>query len=1066
MKNVLFKNTIKSIINTRRRFLSILLMAMLGVGFFSGLVSTAPDIQQSLDTYLDEKNMYDIEIVSTLGLTDEDIDAIKQIETVDNAYGIKTQDSLIDINKETFVAKVIEYSENINTPVIIEGENIKQDNECLVNKIFMDTYGYSIGDKVNIESDDFEAKELTIVGIVQSPLYISIGESDVGSTTLGSGTLDLYMYVNKNIFTFDYYSEIYVHIKNAKQLETNTTEYEDLIQTTFDQVEAIKTDREEARYNEIKGEAEEELNKAKQEYEDAKKEAEEQIADAEKKIEDAENEISKNEKTISDSEKEISQNEAKASREFASAEKEIEDAEKEISENETKLENSKTEFEDQKKEAEDGIKQIDEGINQAKTALAQLEEAKAQLEQNSQDTTQIDIQIEECNTTISNLETQKKDIEEQISSAEEEIETAETQINQAKITLAESKTELEKTKKQTNTQIANAKSELEDAKQEIQDGKAELEDSKQELEDSKKELEEKLEDAQKEIDDAQKEIDKIEKAVWYTFDREDNNGYTMLKESIESIKNISSVFPILFYLIAILISLNSMTRMVEEERIEIGTLKALGYKNSKIIFKYIIYSLLACLIGGILGMFLTYKMIPLIIWNVYEVLFYLPEFYAPLRISYGVIGIIIAIICICGATLFASISELKNMPSVLMRPKAPKKGKRVFLERIKIIWKRLSFSQKVTIRNVFRYKKRVLMTIIGITGCTALITAGFGLKDSIAGVVTAQFGEVFTYDATITLQNEDNMENLEQTLAEYQGIDNILKINMETGQVKFNNSDEKDVILFVPENAEEINKSVNLYNWKTDEIVNLNDDGIIITEKLAETLEISIEDKITLIDNDKIEYEFEVTNIVKNYVDNYVFMTKNLYEQNLGYYETNMLLFRVDDNIDNYKSELSEKVLENESVSAINFISGSINSLEKTLGSLNYVIAVLIIASAILAFVVLYNLSNINISERKREIATLKVLGFYNNEVDSYINKETLILTGIGIVLGLILGFFLNDFLITTCEFESIHYLKQIHPISYIYSALISTTFTVIVNIIIHYHLKKVDMIESLKSVE
>ena len=509
-----------------------------------------------------------------------------------------------------------------------------------------------------------------------------------------------------------------------------------------------------------------------------------------------------------------------------------------------------------------------------------------------------------------------------------------------------------------------------------------------------------------------------------------------------------------------------MTRMVEEERIEIGTLKALGYTNLKIIFKYIFYAMLASIIGGIIGMFIGLKLIPTIIWTVYALLYYLPEFDAKLKVIYGIIGIIIAFMCIGGATFVVSYKELKNMPSVLMRPKTPKNGKRVLLERVTFLWNKLKFSQKVTIRNLFRYKKRVIMTIMGIAGCTALILAGFGLKDSITNIVHNQFERVNSYDISITVNTEENINNLLKNLKEDTRIKDTVEVNMQTGKLLANDI-KRDVKISIPNNKEDLKKVINLIDKKTKEKIEMSDNGIIITDKVAELLKLNKGDEVKLIDNNDIQYSFKIDGIVENYVDHYVYMSKNIYEEQMKEaYKTNMLLINTNNISNEELDKLTASIVLYDEVSGINLTSSLIKMVEDMLSLLNYVVLILIVSAALLAFVVLYNLANVNISERKREIATLKVLGFYDQEVDNYINKESIMLTILGIVLGLIFGYMLTNYLITTCETEMLRFGRKISAISYAYAIIITSTYTFLVNKIIHFTLKKINMIDSLKSIE
>ncbi len=558
---------------------------------------------------------------------------------------------------------------------------------------------------------------------------------------------------------------------------------------------------------------------------------------------------------------------------------------------------------------------------------------------------------------------------------------------------------------------------------------------------------------------------KIEKGQWYIQDRLDNTGYTSIFDAIKTISNISKIFPVIFYLVAVLISLTSMTRMVEEERVEIGTLKALGYTNIQIIAKYALYSLLASVIGGILGMTLGFYLLPAIVWSLYSMIYTMPKFYYTYRLGIGMLGIIIAFICIGGTTIFVAYQELKQMPSVLMRPKAPKNGKKILMERITFIWKRLNFSQKVTTRNIFRYKKRALMTIIGIAGCTGLMLTGFGIRDSVVDIPNVQFRELFKYEASVTLLNTNNLEQIEQNLKENEKVENYTKVCATTGTIS-NGNKKYDVNVFVPEEKEKINQVCELKDYMQNNNLSLSDNGVIITDKIAEQLNINKEDEITFIDGEGINYTFKVDGIVKNYVGHYIYMSKSLYEQNISSYKTNMIMLNTKNMSENEQNEMKEQLLKIDGVASVSIISTLMETVSDMLNTMNYVVVVLIIASALLAFVVLYNLANINIGERQREIATLKVLGFHDKEVDNYINKENIIFTVLGILLGLILGTLMTGAIIVSIEIDSLKFMQKIFASSYVFSAIITLFFSITVNYIIHFILKKIDMIASLKSVE
>ena len=488
-------------------------------------------------------------------------------------------------------------------------------------------------------------------------------------------------------------------------------------------------------------------------------------------------------------------------------------------------------------------------------------------------------------------------------------------------------------------------------------------------------------------------------------------GYANFIQDTKSIRNIGIVFPAVFFIVATLISLTSMTRMVEEQRTQIGTLKALGYSKIQIASKYIIYASLASIIGGILGMCVGFVLLPKIIWMMYEMMYQIGDISLSFNLTYGALGLGLIYICIVGATIYSLIKELKETPAILMRPKAPKIGKRVLLERITFIWKRLSFSRKVTIRNIFRYKKRFLMTVIGIFGCTSLILAGFGLKDSISAIMPNQYEKVFDYDMQISLKNgldESQLQEIVNKLDQKEEITKIVKTYMTTSTA-VNGELEEDVQIIVPQDEEALKGIINIKDAKTKEDITLNASEICLTDKAAELLKVKVGDTIKLKESDGTEKQVKISNIVENYIYHYVYMSKELYQTLYGKdYETNVLLTQNTDLSEEQEENLATEIMQENEVSSISLTSTAITMMDDTMKSLNYVVVILIVSAGLLAFVVLYNLSNVNISERIRELATIKVLGFYDKEVYDYVTRETVLLTLIGIALGLARRIFLK----------------------------------------------------------
>jgi putative ABC transport system permease protein len=548
----------------------------------------------------------------------------------------------------------------------------------------------------------------------------------------------------------------------------------------------------------------------------------------------------------------------------------------------------------------------------------------------------------------------------------------------------------------------------------------------------------------------------IKHPTWYIYDRKDEKTYSDYIDDANSIANLSKIFPVVFFAVAVLVSLISMNRMVEEDRQEIGTLKSLGFSNATIMTKYFIFSLIATSVGGILGSAIGLTCLPTIIFEIYKILFDVPNLVLSLNLKSTLLGFFITVICVCGTTIITAYKVLREKPSELMRPKAPKGGKRVFLENIKFIWNNIKFSQKVTIRNLFRYKKRVLVTVCGIAGCTALMLCGFGIRDAITDIAEKQFNYIFKFDGTVYMSGiNDNYEKI----FDNESITSVSKTQRINTKV-----DDVDSYIFVSENSEELSNLINMEDVETGKIVNLETGKVIITEKLSKLAGLNVGDKISIIDVKNKTYEYEISGIVNNYIGHYIYMDKETFEQSGEEYTPNVVYINIDETAN--QEELATKLLENDEVLSVIFKDSLIKSVDDMLGSLNNVVYILIILAAALSFVVLHNLSNININERKREIATLKVLGFYDKEVDDYITKENILLTIIGIAIGLVCGYFLTKAVIGTVEIETCRFIYNIKPISYIYSAIISGIFTLIVNFMTHFKLKKINMIDSLKSIE
>ena len=618
--------------------------------------------------------------------------------------------------------------------------------------------------------------------------------------------------------------------------------------------------------------------------------------------------------------------------------------------------------------------------------------------------------------------------------------------------------------------LTQAKKDLEQAKVDYAEGEEEFKQKKKEAEEELEPAKIDLQKGKDKIADAKEQLKDMEMPEWYVLDRNANVTYVEYGQDAERIGAIGEVFPVIFFLVAALVALTTMTRMVEEERTQIGTLKALGYTNREIAGKYIFYAVSASLIGSLIGLVLGQKLLPYVIITAYKILYNnLPMVLTPLSPLYSIAATLAAVLCTTVAAFFACANELREQPSVLMRPASPKNGKRVFLEYVPFIWKHLNFSVKSTIRNLFHYKKRFFMTIFGIGGCMSLLIVGFGLKDSINVVGTVQFKDIITYSAAITLEDDITNEQRAQLMDVLQN-DNRIQKHLSAYQHLMEaeqNGVKKEVYLVVPEKEEEMNHYVSLRNRLTKEELSLPDDGVVVSEKLAKLLDVKVGDTIILKEDDVTQKSITISAITENYFQNYVYMSnayyKEIFEENPEY----NTVFLHDKFVDEQtESAMGTDLLLVKGVSQISFYSSLSAKFSDMLKSMDAIILVLILSAGALAFIVLYNLNNINVTERKRELSTLKVLGFYDGEVSAYVFRENIVLTVFGCLFGLLMGTVLTRFVIVTAEVDIMMFGREIKMASYLYSVLLTFAFSTIVNGVMHFSLKRIDMLEALKSVE
>ena len=714
----------------------------------------------------------------------------------------------------------------------------------------------------------------------------------------------------------------------------------------------------------------------------------------------------------------------------------------------------------------EGQEELDKGKKELETKKAELSAAKEEIAANQATLDDGQSQLDSARAQLSSGRQQLEEKQAQLNAGQAEI-----QANTEKLTSSQAELDANEQKLlDGEKEIRENEQKLKDAKKDLEDAKKKLSDGKKEYQDGKKEADDKIAEAQQKIEDAQKEVDDIETPEWILSDRNDLPEYSDFGDNAERLKNIGKVFPMIFFLVAALISLTTMTRMVEEQRTQIGTMKALGYGKASIASKYLSYAFLATVGGSIAGVLFGEKVLPFIIIQAYGIMYWNIGDHMQLdyELQYALIASGAAVICTMGATLFSCAKTLAETPASLMRPPAPKEGKRILIERISFIWKHLSFSWKSSMRNLFRYKKRLFMTIFGIAGSMGLMLVGFGLYDSIMDIAILQYDQIQHYDAMV-INDEDATDSQEKDLLKFldgnSEIDHYTRVQL-TKMTAPKEKGSVSIYVYVPENTENFKEDVTLRDRKSHEQYELTDDGAVICEKTASLIGVKAGDKITL-EKDNRKYKVKITAVTENYMGHYVYMTPSCYEKTFGEKpEYSSTVYTMKEDAESDLETLGNAILKYPAALSISYTSSTAGQVERMLGSLGAVIWVLIISAGMLAFVVLYNLNNINITERQRELATLKVLGFYDGEVSQYVFRENILLSFIGILAGAVFGIFLHRYVITTVEVDAVMFGRNIKPISFVYSGLITFGFSMFVNMVMHFKLKKIDMVESLKSVE
>lgn len=993
---MLKKSTFREIRSSLGRYIAIMAIVALGVGFFSGLKVTREAMVSTASDYLADSQFFDYQIMSTLGFTESDVKALAGEDHVAAAAGSISVDALYraDGDEVDRVVKLHSVTDGVNTLELKSGRLPEAEDECVVDyRLFEeDPVGRTITITDNNDEDTLDmlkSREYTITGTVVSPYYLNF---ERGSTALGDGKVAGFAYLDSSGFDTDYYTEIFLRLDQNYQIYSDA--YDDLIDETEDDIKAAAELRADKRYKKLVEDAEKELADGQKEYDDNYAEYEAEKADAEAQLADSWQQIQNGRAEIAQKKKNLDANE---------------------------------------KQLNASLQQVEAGIAQAAQKRQEFEAGKAYM-------------------------------------SEEEIAQTEAALTKTEKELAASKAQIES----GLAQIEAGRAEISRAEQELPASIEKYEEAKAEAEAEFAKAEKEFKKARKELKEAQEEIDDIETPDTYVLDRYTNVGYACFESDSAIVDSIAKVFPIFFFLIAALVCMTTMTRMVDEQRTQIGVMKALGYSNGAIAGKYLFYSGSAALIGCVIGFFSCCYIFPQVIWVAYGMMYdFSADLYYIVNVPLAVISLIVSLLCSMGATVVSCYSEFREVPAQLIRPKAPKDGKRILLERIPVIWNRLGFLYKVSFRNIFRYKKRFFMMVVGISGCTALLLTGLGLRDSVKNVVNYQFDEIQVYDYSVTFDKDMNEERQASFLEKAEDCtEDVLFVHQSSVDLVAGKNVKS--VTMIASDGEGFDRFVNLKDAKGSKLAYPGEGEAVLCRKLADDYGLAKGDSLTLRSQDGKEMNLTISGVCENYVYNYVYVSDASCASQWGEAPEikSALVYAAGTSGDDasvYSEAVygsSAKVLDMSHVAAVSVNQDMRNRIDNMMKSLDYVIALVIICAGALAFIVLYNLTNINITERIREIATIKVLGFYPGETSSYVFRENIFLTAISALVGLGLGKWLHAFVMDNIQVDLLHFDVRIGWLSYVLAVVLTFVFAFIVNLAMYYKLDRISMTESLKSIE
>ena len=1083
------KNIQRDLKSNLNRFLSLFGIVALGVMILTGLMSFAPSMRAAGQKYYTEQNVFDLRVLSTLGLSEEDISAIASTEGVSTIQPVKYLDAVGRWSTSTDGAVLRvqqlpadpadESEDNMNRLTLLEGRMPEAADECVV-QVLGHGDAIPLGTTLTLPDDteNIAHTEYTVVGRVQDPQYFSSSQE---TTTAGDGVLDAFVFVPEGELTADYYTVCYLKVADAAQYDNYSEEYQDAVDAVADRLTDISEGRCSIRRAQLIDDANARLDDAKQTYNEQKAEAERQFAEAEQKLDDAQ-------KQLDDAKAQLDAGEAELTAQKAALPDTMQNgADKLVTSEEQVLE-----FEDQLQQIEllVNLKQVaDPLLTYAETALNNAQHALDEAEPEDEEYTELRDALAKAQAAYDNINGQLNGYQAQLDAGKQQMYTqglisspslsnadlvteAKAALRRMKVQLLQGQLQLTTGTASAYTQFDAARTKLDEGWEEYNSGKEQLEASRTEYETQKADAEQKLADGQQQITDAEEQIADIQSGEWYVLDRGSSMSLVTFEQYADRMDAIARVFPVFFFLVAALVASTTMTRMVDENRLQLGTLKALGYSGASIAGKYLFYGIAASVLGSIVGMAVGFIVFPSIIWYAYRtVMFTLPTFHLRFYPGMAAASVALSAAVIGLATLQACRACLKEKTAALLLPRAPAAGKRIFLEYLTPLWKRMSFSQKTTARNLFRYKKRFFMTVLGVAGCTALLLIGFGIQDSLLPMLNKQTTELTHCDLTITLSDEKALttENgLGDLLASDTGISSWGRYYSKSVTLYNANGDKDTVSIVAAEDEQQMTQYFTFRTRKGHKEVPFDDSSVILTEKTAERLGLSIGDTFEVETADGSRKSLTLTGITENYVFTRLYLSQSqLKALNGGTLpEWNTVYGLTDCPTDTARDTLRTSILACNYVSSVSFIEDTTQMFDGLIGCLNYVVILVIVCAAALAAVVLYNLISVNLGERKKELATIKVLGFYDKEIYRYIFREIDLLSFLGSLVGLLLGVPLHQFIIRTVEMDQMMFIRSIAPRSFVFSVALTMLFNFVVCRLMRRHVRSISMVESMKAPE